>query len=130
MYLEGVARWSRRVNEAVPSALSHPATAADPGHDYWNETIWTLLSKRHRVSIFARSDEIGRHVRQKTRRTMKQVTKETMEIIHNRHAEANAYQSGCLLLCYHQQLSLFSVWMTDTSRQFSQIKVEKENDVL
>lgn len=47
---EGVARWSQRVNEARPRALSHPATAADPSPDYCNEMVSRLLTKRHYIS--------------------------------------------------------------------------------
>lgn len=43
---EVVARWSHRVNEARPWALSHPATTADPSPDYCNEIVISLLSKR------------------------------------------------------------------------------------
>lgn len=47
----GVARWSQRVNEARPRALSHPATAADPGPDCCNEMVRRLLTKSRYIYI-------------------------------------------------------------------------------
>lgn len=57
---EGVARWSQRVNEARPRALSHPATAADPGPDCCNEMVRRLLTKSHYIYKYISSYTRGR----------------------------------------------------------------------